>query len=427
MVKKGVKIFPYLHSFGLGLALLASPALASNWPALLDEGMPSDLKFGAALSGIAPFERNADDKMAIGSLSKLFTAGAVLARLGEEYRFPTLVRWRQAASGIAYDVRIIGSGDPSWGLKELGDHPRGPLDKIAQALFDQGVREIHGGIRFQAADSRFDKTNSPRGWEEEDATDCGGSLAQAFNLSANCASFKLNGPREGAWETIGLDIPVELQISSGRETRLSTKLIRSSPVVYKYVIEGTWAPGQSPKNIFLPIHNPRAWIQTLFQHSLQDRGIQFPEKLAAEPTDESKELVLYSPTLSTLLKPYLKNSVNFIGDSLIKILGSTNHQSGRTDLREVGLVLQRAYLISAGLPKGYDLYDGSGLSRISRASPRVILNFLTYLKSQPYFPAFLQALAVAGSDGTLKNRMKSTAAENNLRGKTGTLDGVYNL
>jgi D-alanyl-D-alanine carboxypeptidase len=43
------------------------------------------------------------------------------------------------------------------------------------------------------------------------------------------------------------------------------------------------------------------------------------------------------------------------------------------------------------------------------------------------FSALWSALAIAGVDGTLRNRMKGTAAEGQLRGKTGTLRGVYNL
>ena len=39
----------------------------------------------------------------------------------------------------------------------------------------------------------------------------------------------------------------------------------------------------------------------------------------------------------------------------------------------------------------------------------------------------MNALAIAGKDGTLKNRMIGTAAEGNVHAKTGTLNGVSAL
>ena len=36
-------------------------------------------------------------------------------------------------------------------------------------------------------------------------------------------------------------------------------------------------------------------------------------------------------------------------------------------------------------------------------------------------------LPIAAVDGTLKDRMRGTPAENNVRAKTGTLSGVYSL
>jgi len=40
---------------------------------------------------------------------------------------------------------------------------------------------------------------------------------------------------------------------------------------------------------------------------------------------------------------------------------------------------------------------------------------------------FFNSLSIAGVDGTLHRRMISTSAENNFRGKTGTLNGVSSL
>jgi D-alanyl-D-alanine carboxypeptidase/D-alanyl-D-alanine-endopeptidase (penicillin-binding protein 4) len=44
-----------------------------------------------------------------------------------------------------------------------------------------------------------------------------------------------------------------------------------------------------------------------------------------------------------------------------------------------------------------------------------------------YAQAWRDSLTIGGVDGTLQNRFKRTAAENNVRGKTGTIDQVSAL
>ena len=44
-----------------------------------------------------------------------------------------------------------------------------------------------------------------------------------------------------------------------------------------------------------------------------------------------------------------------------------------------------------------------------------------------HFDDFYNSLSIAGVDGTLRGRMMGTEAENNFRGKTGSLNGVSGL
>ncbi len=71
--------------------------------------------------------------------------------------------------------------------------------------------------------------------------------------------------------------------------------------------------------------------------------------------------------------------------------------------------------------------DGSGLSRYDYISPDEIVKILTAMYEGPYRDIWYDALPVAGVDGTLRNRMKGTRAEDNVHAKTGTISNVRSL
>jgi D-alanyl-D-alanine carboxypeptidase/D-alanyl-D-alanine-endopeptidase (penicillin-binding protein 4) len=71
--------------------------------------------------------------------------------------------------------------------------------------------------------------------------------------------------------------------------------------------------------------------------------------------------------------------------------------------------------------------DGSGLSRGNSISPRAVGRLLVAAQAEPWFDAFYRSLPLAAGSGTLKKRMRRTAAAGRCRAKTGTLIGVSAL
>jgi D-alanyl-D-alanine carboxypeptidase/D-alanyl-D-alanine-endopeptidase (penicillin-binding protein 4) len=405
----------------------AALALASfvSWQSFLDP-VQSRVRFGVTLEGEQPFRIHENDSFAPASTAKLFTAGAVLATLGADYRYPTVIRWNEAAPGTAAGLEIVGSGDPSYGMGEFHESIRDRFNAAAAALKAAGISRVLGEPRAVAADPRWNNVAIPDGWRDSDWQSCEGTLAQAFNFNLNCGALVVTSATQAAWRAEGLDYPVVLSIRSGSSTSLGTSLTRGANGALTYKVSGTFAAGGGPRTLIMPVYDTRAWARNLFRNALAAQGITFSAYSGA-PAGEAKQLVLYSRPLSELIKPFLKNSINFMGDAFLKTVGATSPGT-EGSLLTAGLEKLCAFLRQeAGDIRDLSLHDGSGLSRTSRVTPELMLRYLERVKNEKYFPALYAALPIAAVDGTLRNRMGGTAAAGLLHAKTGTLSGVYNL
>jgi D-alanyl-D-alanine carboxypeptidase/D-alanyl-D-alanine-endopeptidase (penicillin-binding protein 4) len=102
---------------------------------------------------------------------------------------------------------------------------------------------------------------------------------------------------------------------------------------------------------------------------------------------------------------------------LLKPLGA---RFGKKGSFAEGILAVARFLQDSGIDTGgFVMVDGSGMSRINLVSPEQILGLLRVMAHHPQFQSFHDSLPIAGRDGTLKNRMQGTLAENNVRAKTG--------
>jgi D-alanyl-D-alanine carboxypeptidase/D-alanyl-D-alanine-endopeptidase (penicillin-binding protein 4) len=124
------------------------------------------------------------------------------------------------------------------------------------------------------------------------------------------------------------------------------------------------------------------------------------------------------------VQPLLKDSINLYAEAVLRLA------TGRNALRTTGAALDatRVRLESWGIPRdAIQIVDGSGLSRRNVVAPETLLAILLRAYDPSGSSPFMRGLPVAGRDGTLASRMRSTAAEGNVLAKTGTLSNVRTL
>jgi D-alanyl-D-alanine carboxypeptidase/D-alanyl-D-alanine-endopeptidase (penicillin-binding protein 4) len=142
---------------------------------------------------------------------------------------------------------------------------------------------------------------------------------------------------------------------------------------------------------------------------------------------------MQSPPLSLIAAQTLKPSQNLYTELILRTLGRVVPTppglpiANRTS-EEAGLEIVKTFLKEAGVnTSGLALTDGSGLSRNDMITAEASVQLLTYMSRHRYAVVFREALPIAGVDGTLRNRMKGTPAENNVRAKTGSLSSAASL
>jgi D-alanyl-D-alanine carboxypeptidase/D-alanyl-D-alanine-endopeptidase (penicillin-binding protein 4) len=145
-------------------------------------------------------------------------------------------------------------------------------------------------------------------------------------------------------------------------------------------------------------------------------------RTGAAPAEAAEIAVDGSVPVGDLIRRTNVPSDNFLAEMLLKNLGASFGGAGSTT---GGARVVRDTLDDFGVrPR---IADGSGLSRANRTTPRQVVRLLERMASQEVAPTFRSSLAVAGRTGTVRRRMRGTAAQGRCRVKTGTIRGVSNL
>jgi D-alanyl-D-alanine carboxypeptidase/D-alanyl-D-alanine-endopeptidase (penicillin-binding protein 4) len=159
--------------------------------------------------------------------------------------------------------------------------------------------------------------------------------------------------------------------------------------------------------------------------ALRAAGVRVDGRSGAAPAPaEARELTgVDSPPMSELARLTNVPSDNFAAEMLLKATGAAFGGAGSTPAGAA--VVRRQLSVFGVTPR---VADGSGLSRSNRTSPRQVVRLLAGMHAQEEVgPEFESSLAVIGRTGTVRRRMRGTAAQDRCRAKTGTLRAVSTL
>ena len=173
---------------------------------------------------------------------------------------------------------------------------------------------------------------------------------------------------------------------------------------------------------------PALAAASLFRRSLQSKGIAV-RRTARTGTLTTAGFPLaqdLSRPLAAIVRFMGRESDNYTAEVLLKQLGALYADDGST---AAGARVVRTALAAAAIPLGgVRIADGSGLSRLDRLTAAALVALLVAgIADLEIRDAFLGSLAVAGVDGTLRNRLESKPARGRVLAKTGTTNAASAL
>ncbi len=421
-----------------GLAVLAGMATGSG-QAVTDGGEtttqvdPGDAFDQIDRAAISVFARDVetgdvisshDPQMPVppASTTKLLTTAAAFDELGPDYRFETTVGvvGERRNDGVVESLGVVARGDP--------DMTEDDLRELAAAVADSGIRRVTDRLVVDV--SAFDDGEYPPAWTLGDATSSYAPKSSAFVVNHNEVdvtasrdgdSCEFDVSLEPHWDGIDVDVDLEC-VDEDRFVTIGTSEHWRNTVE----IGGRMIP-DDVATASVPIGTPNEYAANVFANALEDEGVSVTPGGGAEPEIEiSHESVDLAETVATHESRTLAEvaegfnfwSYNMVGENIARTVAYEREGLGTWATWESYLD-ERLRNAGAETPR---IRDGSGLSRHDLASAHDVVSMIEWGIDQEWGETFRESMAVAGEDGTVRNRLGDVDAT--IRAKSGSLTGV---
>ena len=362
------------------------------------------------------YEMNGNKGLSSASTQKIFTAAAALETLGKDYQYVTSAYYSGTLSSgsLSGNLYITSTGDPTLGSWRYdGYKPENFKQKLIQSLKEKGISTINGDLIID--DSYFDFQTIPGGWPWNDLGNYYGAGVWGVNWRENQFDMQLVG---GEIKKVNVELPQVRwvnEVTTGGSADQS--LIFTSPhseVAYingKLPAKSITVSGSTP--------NPPLTLGVEIQKWLEESGIEFQGKITSTSQQkiagENKLIIpknnllleYKSPTLDKIIFWFMRKSVNFYGETLIKTLGKEKKNEGSF---EAGISYLKEFWKGKGIHSSMiNFADGSGLSPQNYVSAKAEVQALLWSKKQPWFNEFFEGFPTQGNGMKMKSgTMKDT-------------------
>jgi D-alanyl-D-alanine carboxypeptidase/D-alanyl-D-alanine-endopeptidase (penicillin-binding protein 4) len=446
--------------FLLGAQLLAA-ALPERILKLLDSSPAARTAFwGIQIVDLATgktlYELNPDHYFVPASNAKLFSAALSLTRLGADFTFQTRVLAQTPPDELGRIrgwLRLAGGGDPNLSARAVPyrmgpatGNPLAAIEDLADQLVARGVRRVDGDIIGD--DTWYVWQPYAAGWAVDDPQSDDGPPISALTLADNVLTLSVRpGANIGDVAALSLLPASEFYrienrvrtVSAGGECRIHFQRIPGSRDAQLW---GTIPLRDRGQDLLIGVEDPAEFAALALRTALQRRGVAvsgsaiaehlFPDALARlDQAPEPAPLTgielarRVSAPLIEDLRITAKISQNLHAELALRAVGRARRNVGSF---EAGMAEMKTFLAEAGIdPAGYNLMDGSGLSRLDLVTPSTVLKLLRYMYDSHGRDQWISILPVAAQDGTLSSRFGGTAAAGRVYAKTGTLSHVSAL
>ncbi|MGB1310178.1 MAG: D-alanyl-D-alanine carboxypeptidase/D-alanyl-D-alanine endopeptidase [Leucothrix sp.] len=359
------------------------------------------------------------------SVMKLLTAYVAIGVLGPNYRWPIEISTNGQIQGgvLSGNVYIKGYGAPDFDTEGLRE--------MLRQLRRKGIHTIRGRLIFD--DTYF---NGPK--IDPGAFD--GKPYSSYNAQPDALMFNerrssFSASRRGNKITVSTSTPahnmrlVNRIKRAKRSCRVNTRVKRGRGDKVTITFTGYLARRCRTRGFTMAVTDPAntmySAIQRIWKRELKG-NINTQFMVGATPDNARLVHVHYSKSLAELLPTVVKDSNNVMARQLMRSIGAKRY--GYPGTPKKGAEAIDDYLRSQGLnfPE-LRIENGSGLSRYARISTENISHLLTKAFHSPQREVFMRSMAIAGVDGTMKGRLRSSAVRGRGFFKTGTLKDVRGI
>jgi D-alanyl-D-alanine carboxypeptidase/D-alanyl-D-alanine-endopeptidase (penicillin-binding protein 4) len=368
-------------------------------------------------SGHVVMGQNTDTPRSPASTIKTVTTFAALDMLG-----PTFM-WQTRAWTHDGDLVLQGGGDPYMTLERWWS--------FVQALRAQGLKSIRGDIIID--DTAFSLEKEDPGAFDGRPNRSYNVLPDALMVNFQSIEFKLVADADSRQvQVIASPTPVNLDVEnrirfapgrcSGAAGRVDFQV--ASAQWDRVVFSGALSPHCAARSFARVLLKPATYAFGTFVELWHQSGGEFTGQLRIEPTPADAKPVFSFDSLSLgeIVRLTNKHSSNLMARHLLLTLGKERFGNPATVEKGAAAIADWGHERGFDLA-GVDIDNGSGLSRRTHISVLQMATVLNAAYHSRFAPEYLASFPLAGMDGTLRTRMKSSPA-GSVRLKTGHLDGV---